>query len=821
MASGVRRDVLVQDVRYGVRMLRKTPVLSGVALLCLASAIGLTTAAFSVVYGAFFSALPVPHGDRLMMVHEYHRTGRYNVPLTVAEYALRRERTRAFENLGAWYSRNVTVARASETTATSAMVRAAYISPNSLEIVGVLPTLGRLAEEGDVAPGTSPVVILGHSVWVNRFGADPDILDDTVRISGTPHRVIGVMPPQFAFPVREALWIPVQMDAGAGNATEQFLTIFGRLRTGVSMTAAAAELSALGTSDARRDGALATIPIVMPFERGFLDPEHEWAIYGFFVGLTLFVLVIAANVANLFFARNSVRTREIAVRSALGATRARLVRQLLIESLALGAGAALLGLALSRGGVAWFRSQVEDVPWWADFSLNVTVLWVTILVGLLASAVAGIGPALRLTSNSISTPLKEGATTTSLRFSRVGASLVALQIAVSVGFLGVVGVLAQGLFGFDYRAYRLPAAEVLVAQVYLGPPDQSELSRPAADRRAIWRRHSEQSLQQFERIADRLRSLPGVLHVTMATHVPGNDVESIRIELGSAAGETHQVLTRIAEVGPGFFETLAVRLVHGRDFDPVERVGPPRSVIVNVPFARKYFPSESPIGKSLRRLDDTGAPADPWLQIVGVAPDLGLNPGDPGRADGIYLPFQPSNFARLAIRTASPPASVVPRLHEIVLDENRNAQLQSAQTLEAHMLAAESLFRGLGVGLALVGGTALLLSAVSFYSLVSFSVTRRTREIAVRLALGAPRSGIVWNVVGRELKLMTWGAATGVLIGAGVYELVALVPFDLRPAGPSLLAVVAGLMLFVGAGACLLPTRRALAIQPAEALRQH
>jgi hypothetical protein len=276
--------------------------------------------------------------------------------------------------------------------------------------------------------------------------------------------------------------------------------------------------------------------------------------------------------------------------------------------------------------------------------------------------------------------------------------------------------------------------------------------------------------------------------------------------------------TRIVSIGPQFFEALGVT-VAGRDFTPADR-RPASAAIVNAPFVAKHFGGESPIGRAIRLAAEPGGQPGSWLQIVGVVPDLGLNPGDPARADGIYVPFEPSNFARLGIRTAGDAASIVPRVHEIVREENARAQVQAAESLDAQMQGAERVFRGLGLGLIVIGGTALLLSAVSFYSLVAFGVTRRTREIGIRVALGAPRARILRSVLGRELLVIAAGAVAGVLLGLIVYQMVSLIPFDLRPAGPSLVAAFAGLLILVGAGACLVPARRAMSIAPAQALRR-
>lgn len=284
------------------------------------------------------------------------------------------------------------------------------------------------------------------------------------------------------------------------------------------------------------------------------------------------------------------------------------------------------------------------------------------------------------------------------------------------------------------------------------------------------------------------------------------------------SGSIRAVVTRFASVGPDFLATLGARVVHGRDFDRTDHSGSPRTVVVNEPFARKYFPDRAARGHRLR-LANANAAAGPWLDIVGVVPDLALNPGDPGRADGIYLPFTPSSFARIAVRTQADPRSIVARLHEIVLREQPNAQVQSADTLEPQMNTAGNIFRGLGAGLLSIGFTALLLSAISIYALVSFGVAQRTREIGIRVAVGATRGHILRAVLQREITLLIAGSALGLILGFGLYQVVAMIPFDLQPAGPSLATAFIVLMVVAAGGACVVPARRALRVEPLDALR--
>lgn len=445
------------------------------------------------------------------------------------------------------------------------------------------------------------------------------------------------------------------------------------------------------------------------------------------------------------------------------------------------------------------------------------------VAALLATAVAGIAPALKLTRVSASDVLKSGNLCTGrLRFSWLSRALIAAQIAVTIGFVTTLAMLGHALFGFGYEKYGLPAREVLVAQLYFGQPPNLTPQMSTAARRAEWSRFLNACREKQREIARRLYALPDVREVSYASLLPGNDVESAAIEFEPEAGvprRDQQPQTRVVEIGPGFFRLMGVRPTQGRDFLPPEHEGDPRAVIVNEPFARKYFSGAGALGRRLRLAPTAGQPAGQWLEIVGAVRDLGLNPGDPDRADGIYMPLGPTNVVRLAIRSGSEPSLLAPAVHEIAGLADARVQVQWTVTLEKQMADVVTNFRSMGFGLLLIGSVALLLSAVSVHSLVSFTVTQRTREIGICLALGAGRMGIVGRVFRREGVHLVAGAVAGVALAAGLSRLVMLAPFDLRLGEPQWLALCLAWLLAAGTAACIVPLLRALRIQPTEALR--
>ena len=809
------------DLKLALRMACKTPGLTFVAFACLAVGIGLTAAAFHLVYGAFLRPLPVPGGDRLVMVREYHRAGRYNVSTTPEQFRRWVGQARSFEALGAWQVRNIALQVGN---ARAQIVRAAYVTPNALAMVAATPRLGRTIKNDDAKTGATPVIVLSSSVWRQQFAADPAVLGRSVRVGGHPHVVIGVMRERFAFPIREYAWIALPGDPAASLPTGDSVQAFAKIKQGVSFTAAQAELAALRDPDTTDQLARAQTEVLLrPFTRGFMAPEEEWAVYGVLLGLLLFLLVMAGNVAGLLLARNAARMREIALRTALGASRAQLMRQFLTESALLGGMSAAAGLVLASACLSYVTSRVNDLPWWFSADLSIGMAGFAAVAALLATAVAGIAPALKLTRVSASDVLKSGNLCTGrLRFSWLSRALIAAQIAVTIGFVTTLAMLGHALFGFGYEKYGLPAREVLVAQLYFGQPPNLTPQMSTAARRAEWSRFLNACREKQREIARRLYALPDVREVSYASLLPGNDVESAAIEFEPEAGvprRDQQPQTRVVEIGPGFFPLMGVRPTQGRDFLPPEHEGDPRAVIVNEPFARKYFSGAGALGRRLRLAPTAGQPAGQWLEIVGVVRDLGLNPGDPDRADGIYMPLGPTNVVRLAIRSGSEPSLLAPAVHEIAGLADPRVQVQWTVTLEKQMADVVTIFRSMGSGLLLIGSVALLLSAVSVHSLVSFTVTQRTREIGICLALGAGRMGIVGRVFRREGVHLVAGAVAGVALAAGLSRLVMLAPFDLRLGEPQWLALCLAWLLAAGTAACIVPLLRALRMQPTEALR--
>jgi predicted permease len=802
-------------------MMGKTPGLTALSVLSLAVGIGLATAAFTVVYGIFLRPLPVPEGERMVRLWDVHRARRYNIYIPAEEFARRAAAVTSFEGLAAFYNRALPLESAERPPQ---IAHGAFITANAFALMSARAAQGRGLLPEDERPAAPPVVVLSHAVWQGQFGADPAILGRQVRVGTDWRAVVGVMPPGMNFPEREHFWAP--LDAAQARATGEPLRVFGKLRQGVSIAQAEAELNVIGgttTIPGYQPGEVAQR--VMPYTRGLSGSDEAQFVLALVAVLTLLLMVAAANVANLMLARNAARVPELAVRSALGAGRSRLLGQLWLETFLLTSLGALLGTAAAQAGLAWlvrFRDFAQEMPWWADFRLSPAVLGFVFLLALLAATVAGLAPAIKVTRISPAEVMKSGAASIAgLRFGRLSAAMIVAEFALSVGLLGGAAVLGRGLLGFSYQQFGLPGQEVLVAQLYFGQP-QLDAGASRDVRRAAWQKFEQECDAQRRRIEARLLAVPGVSATAVASNFPGNEIEPIQMEIegsgSNAAGASATLTTRVAAAGERYFQVLGAPLLAGREFLPTEYVEPARVVIVNEPFARKHFAGRSPLGARVRVALPAGPP-QPWMEIVGVVPDLGFNPGDPTRPEGLYIPQPPSSFLRLAVRSGRDARALIPAVHDAVLREAPHAQIQGAWTLEEQLREVGAVFQGIGAGLLLMGLIALLLSAASVFAIVSFSVTQRTREMGIRLALGATSANLLSALLGRPARQLALGAVLGLAIAAGVLQLVKAIPFDLQPSGPGPAALFGVFMLMAGLAACVVPARRALRIHPMDALR--
>ncbi|HET9370612.1 MAG TPA: FtsX-like permease family protein, partial [Vicinamibacterales bacterium] len=760
---------------------------------------GLTSAGFALMEALLFSRLPFDGGDRFVKVRAYSLDGSQQVALEPEDYARLAAQATSLAHLGALAGGRANVALPSGDLGA---IRTAAITPSSLALLPYAPARGRLLSRADAAPGAPRVAIVRDAFWRRGLAGRDDVIGLTIEVGGQPTTIVGVVPDAFEFPNGADLWTPIDESFLQGRGRlPAGAQLFGVLAPGQSLDALRGQLqtiSATLSTSARAQQRLDAI--------GFTDLGDMAVILSTtLITILLAVLVvIAANVANLILARSFSRAREFALRSALGASRRRLIAQISTEVLVIGSIAAVLG-TVGANAVLRQLNGMDDVPIWIDFTAGPLTACLVAGATLLATAVAGAWPALRATRPGLPAGLQGGPRTGDVRFGRLAGVMVTVQIAISIVLLNGALLLAQGFAGLVGNTAGLPR-NVLVAGMPLNAV------RPGADAapRPL-------SATEIERIVS---DLPGVHAAGLATSLPGHNPSLRPIEIepeGSGAPAPAQQV-QSAEVMPSFFAVLDAGVVSGRMFTEADRAaGAPAVAIVNTSFVQKFLHGAPPIGRRLRTVD---AGAGPWREIVGVVPDLGMSAGDPAFAAGYYVPLAPgTNRAYLALRVSGDPLAHSEPLRRAISARDPSLFLDRVERLEDVNADDRGFFAGLSVAFLALGIVTLVLALAGVYAMMSLIVTRRTREIGVRLALGATTSHILRAIVGRAAAQVLSGAAIGLLLAWISLDARQILAARIGEGSIWTLPAVVGLLVAAGLAAAWWPVRRALGVRPVDALR--
>ena len=803
------------DVKVALRLLRKHPMLNLAAIFALAVGIPVGVAP-SHVARALEAPLP---GDAENQV----RAIRHWVPLTSAvaptwddDFTFWAQTLRSFSSLGAFRTSSYNVASADGRAAPAS---GAQLSSSVFQMLGARPLLGRVLEAGDFADGAPDVVVIGHSLWSSRFGQDPALLGRSIRIGRNLHVVVGVMPDGFAFPTNEALWLPLRLTSVGGLRERMRVQVLGRLADGVSAQQAQAELSSQGqpppssAASANEAGERARLRAeVVPFGLLYLGlpagglaslPEFRY------VQALMFVLLLVAcgNVAMLVFARTATRLRELAIRTALGASRGRIVSQIFVETLLLAviaAGVGVLGFdwVVDRVNLAGLAGQ-SALPYWLSLGLTRETALSAVGFATISATVAGVLPAILITGRGISQNIRGGSR---VRFGRLTGALVVADIAVSVAAVGMAFAVSGHATDLQVanRATGIRASEYLAL----------EFRQPNGMRTAT----------QHELVAA-LEREPGVKSVAVGDVLPRMEHPSRPYELGGVERAPNAPLkwTRLAHVDVDFFQALGTPILTGRGFVRTDTEEGARVAIVNTAFVKRALDGRDPIGRRVRfpTLSRTGNA--PWYEIVGVVGPLGVNVMNADRGEAVYLPAASGtlNPMQVAVHTVMPPARLTDRVRELAMAVDPDLVMGRASVLSDVRQGDWYLVMGLAAGLLVLVGVLIALATSGLYAMLSLSVTERTREIGIRAALGASHRSLLTTILKRSLVQIGLGAVIGLPIAArSVFELTGTpdgggsVPQSMAVA----LGLSAGIVLFVGLSSCLVPTRRILAIQANEAM---
>ena len=805
---------LLQDVRYAVRTLLKSPGFALVAVLALALGIGANTAIFSVVKAVLLSPLPYPEPGRLVWVRESNPGANISEEAASApNYNDWRTQVRSFEGVAAFANTAMTLTDGGG--GEPERVPAVSTSANFFQVVGVAPALGRGFLPEEETAGKNRVVVLSHGLWQRRFGASPKALGQTITLGGNPYTVVGVAPADFKSPARgpkpPEMWFPIAFNFDNSRRRSDYLDVIGRLRPGATVEQAQAELTALAARLEKEypSANAGWVVKAQPLHEKVVGNVRQalWVLMGI-VGFLL--LIACANVANLLLARAAVRRQEIAVRSALGAGRGRLIRQLLTESLLLGLAGGGLGLILAAWGVELLVAlSPGNIPRLEEVGLDARVLAFTFGVSALTGVVFGLLPALSASKTDLAESLKEGGSrgpTAGRSARRLRSSLVVAEIAITAVLLASAGLMIRSFRAIQSVDPGFRPERVMTFDFAL--PSAKYKEQP-------------QIVNFAEQLMERASALPGVERAALTDALPltGNaDVLSFVIEGRPDLPPEKVQDAEVFVVTPGYFDVLGIGHVRGERLTERHVEGTPDVVVINEAMARRYFPDEDPIGKRV----NIGDPAKtPWMTVIGVVKDtrnVGLESAPYPQMYGPAAQF-PRRAMTFVARTSADPSSLVPGLRRELAALDKDLPLYNVRTMEQVLSDSISRRRFQMILIAAFAGVGLLLAAVGIYGVISYTVAQRSHEIGVRMALGARAADILRLVVGQGLGLTLAGVGLGLVGAFALTRVLSSLLYGVSATDPAVFAATPALLALVALAACYLPARRATKVNPVTALR--
>ena len=807
---------VVEDVRYAVRTLRKSRSFAGVSILTLALGISASTALFSVIQNVLIEPFPYADAQRLMsvQVHDTERTepgGRaaFSGP-ELLDYAAQNH---VFDGVIANANVDVLYTSGEGTERFDGFL----VTPGTFEFFGMPALLGRTMQPADYEPGAPPVFVLRYKTWVARFNRDPGILNKQFVLNGTSRALIGVMPPRFAWGDAD-LWIPEKpsrAQVAAGSPLQRFWFLLGHLKPGVTTRQAEADLEVVGHRLA------AVYPKDYPKHFTIQVQSLAELVVGRF-RTTLFIVLAAVglllligcgNVANLLLARATAREKEFAIRAALGASRGRLVRQLLVESLLLALGGAVLGAFMAWGGLKALIAVIPPriIPAEAVIRLNGTVLLFTLALAVVTAVVFGLVPALQVSRRDLVEPLRDSGKGTSggSRHGRLRDAVVVLEVALSLALLVGAGLLMRSFVALRDVDLGLSADHVLVVRLPL-PHD---------------RYHTAEQLAGFYRpLLARLKALPGVVEATETSTLPPYGGIPTEVEVaGKTDPEKWRALAQLCS--ERYFAVLRIPVVEGRTFDEAETSGARKVAVVNQTFAKKYLGKRSALGQRIRLVELANFPdkvEDPSFEVIGVVRDARNQGLEEPPMPEAWVPYTVTGSGErgILVRTVNDPLLMLEAVRREIWATDRNVALTFTGSLEGFISSfsyAGPRFAVLMMGI--FASIGLVLVTIGVYSVIAYSASRQTHEIGIRMALGARRADVLKLVIRMGARLVVLGLAIGLVVSLGVSRVIASQLWGVSPYDPATLAAVVAVLLVTGLVACWVPARRATRVDPLVALR--
>jgi putative ABC transport system permease protein len=800
-----------RDIRYGLRMLAKSPGFSTVVVLTLALGIGANTAIFSVVSAVLLQPLPFSQPDQLVALRGVDvRTGETGRPLSYPDFADLRAQSQSLESASAFDTSTSTLTGNGDPL----HIDVGVVSANLLGTLRARPMLGREFLATEDKPGTH-VVLLSHRLWKTRFGGDPKIIQKQVVLDGKPYAIAGVMPPEFQFPLDSQpmdLWMTIAVEGDyQADRGSHYLSAIGRLKNGVSMAAANLEAAEISVGLAKQyPDTNGHMGIVLQAEKDALVGNARPALLMVLGAVGFLLLIACANAANLLLARAAGRQREMAIRASLGAGKSQILRQLLIESVLLSLSGGTLGLLLAVWGTTALVSLPSlGIPRIAAAGVDVEALAFTLVVSILTGILFGLAPALHASRFNLFGSLKEGGRTATdgAGRSRVRTLLVVSQMSLAVVLLIGASLLIESMFHLLHESPGFDPRGVLAFNLDL--PD-ARYGKP------------EQSADFFRNLLEKVRAVPGVKGASAVMPLPlsSNSLRTSFEIAGRPMAKSDLPRTFIRAVGLDYFGTMRIPLIAGREFTARDDRHAPHVIIINQTLARRFFPNESAVGKHMKPGMSVDK-SDSMCEIIGVVGDVKhrnlWQPPDPES----YVPYEqnPIGAMDIVVRTEADPMTLLPAMRTQVLALDSELPIFKAQRMEDYVAASVAQRRFTGLLCTIFAGAGLLLAVVGLFGVMSYSVAQRTHEIGVRVAVGAEQPDILRLILTEGMRITGIGIGLGLLGALGVSSVVKSQLFGVTATDPlTFLGVVVVLML-VALAACYLPAHKAARVDPMVALR--
>ncbi len=809
---------ILQDLRFAARRLVRDRRFTFAAVAALALGIGATSAVFTIVNAVLLRSLPFDDPDRIMMIGTRDAQGR-QFGVSEPDFEDWRRATRTFSGISLLQMGPVNV---SADDRQPDQYDGVYISWNGLSLIGAQPVVGRGFALEDDRPGAPPVMLLSYTVWQSRYGGDRSMIGKTIRANSEPATIVGVMPPGVQFPFNSEVWLPLAQRPTAqtrGGRAGRLLMSFGRLADGMTIEQARSEMSGITEQLAGQfpDTNKGITSDVTRFSEQVVGSQLR-VLFWSLMGAVAFVLLIAcANVANLLLARAADRSREMAVRVSIGATRWRIVRQLLVESVLLAFVAGIAGLGLAYAGVRWFDANTSDIgkPYWMVFTMDPSVFAFFAAVCLATGILFGLAPAIYVSRTSVSEVMKDGgrAGSAGMRARRWTTALIVTELTLTLVLLSGAGLMIRSFMNLYNMDIGIDTSRLVVMQLIFPTRTYTSL-----ESRALF----------LQRLDERLSGISAIEGASTTNYLPFSGASQRRFEIDGRADMTgeQRPLVGMVAVGGKYFDALGVRMVSGRAFGANDGEPGREAMVINQRLAEMHFRGENPVGKRIRLINEGNVPgAPPFYQatVVGVSPTIRQRGQDRDPDPVVYITHSQNALmamsAQLIVRARTDPAAMTALLRQEISAMDPDVPVTNIRMMDDILARNRWPQRTFGTMFLAFAVIAIVLAAVGLYSVTSYSVAQRTQEIGIRMALGAEGEQVRWLILRRGMAELAAGLCLGIAAALGTGRLLQGMLVGTGPADPLTLVSITVLLIAVAVTACIWPARRATRLDPVKALR--